>query len=149
MPSLRSIFSLLALGSVMVDNPMPRRLVANALRMIALVIASAVMAVALFLTIIAYFYKLMIANGVIELYAVSYIVLTIAVMTALLVLYTIHRAKKLVEEVNTATKKSVPLTSVMTDLVTSQAGSVAQAFLRGFLDKYHQKIDEKKNHGPE
>lgn len=135
MPSIRSILSLLALGSVMVDNPMPQRVLANALRVVALVIVSAMLAGALLLAVIAFFYKLMIANGIIELYAVSYIVLAIALIATFMIVYTVRRSKTLLEDVSTAVKKPVPLTTHL----TNQAGTVAEAFLHGFLNKLNEK----------
>jgi len=137
MPSIKSILSILALGSVMVDNPMPQRVLANALRVVALVIVSAMLVGALFLAVIGFFYKLMIANGVIELYAVSYIIIAIAVVAAILVTYTIKRSKTLLEDVSTSVKKPVPLTTHL----TNQAGTIAEAFLHGFLTKLNEKPD--------
>ena len=138
MPSFKSILSLLALGSVMVDNPMPERLVANALRVVALVIVSSMLTGALLLAVIAYFYKLMIANGVEELYAALYIVGAIAAITGGMVAYTINRSKNLLQVVKSSVKKPVPLTTHL----TNQAGSVAEAFLRGFISKVTEKQEQ-------
>lgn len=137
MPSIKSILSILALGSVMVDNPMPHRVLGNALRVVALVIVSAMLAGALLLAIIAYFYKLMLANGINELYATGYIVGAIAFLSVGVIAYTINRSKNLLEDVNASVKKPVPLTTHL----TNQAGEVAEAFLRGFLTKLNEKQD--------
>lgn len=139
MPGIKSILSLLALGSVMVDNPMPQRLVANALRVVALVIVSSMLVGGLVLAIVAYFYKLMLANGILELHAIGYIVGVIAVLSAILIAVTVNRSKYLLEVVSTSVKKPIPLTTHL----ANQAETVVGAFISGFLERYTKDSEER------
>jgi hypothetical protein len=133
MPSLRSILSLLALGSVMVDNPMPQRVLARAVRVVALVILASMLFAALLLTVLACGYKEMISRGVAEANAMWYVLGIIFVIAAGVIIAACNATKGLLDEVKATVKKPIPLT----EHLTQQAGNVVEAFVSGFLSRYH------------
>jgi hypothetical protein len=132
MPSFRTILNLLALGSVMVENPMPQRVIANAIRVVALVVMSTLLAAVLLVSGLAFGYQLMIHNGIDGIDAALYCFGVVAVITVIVVYFTVQKSKTLLTDIGSNTKKSVPLTTHLAD----QATDVVDAFVSGFLSRY-------------
>jgi len=131
MPSIRSILSILALGSVMVDNPTPRRIISKALYVVALVILSALLTGALLLSIVTFLHQLFLSNGVPRVEAALYVMGIIFAITAAAAVLTISYVRKLLQEVDLSAKKPVPLTSHL----GGQAVNVAEAFFNGLIGR--------------
>jgi hypothetical protein len=135
MPSLRSILSLLALGSVMVDNPFPQHLIAKAIRVVALVILASMLVGAFILTLVACGYKQMIVHGITEADAMLYTLGIVFLIAVAVIMMAYNGTNNLLAEVKANIKKPIPLTTHL----TNQAGNVVEAFIVGFLDRYNNK----------
>lgn len=131
MPGIRTIMNILALGSVMVDNPKPRRMIKRALCVVGLVILSAMLVGALLLTAIAYIYQLFLTNGFLPIEAGIYVFAIVFALTILFIGITIHCSKNLLSDVNENSRKPVPLTTHL----GVQAGNVIEAFVDGILKR--------------
>jgi len=133
MPSLRSIFSLLALGSVMVDNPMPQRILARAIRVAAFVILGSMLTGAFLLAIIAFIYKAMVSHGIPETDAMLYILGIIFIVMVGVIITAYNATNHLLDEVKVGLKKPMPIT----EHLGGQAGTIIDSFVRGFLSRYN------------
>lgn len=131
MLNIRTLLSLLAMGSVMVDNPFPTKdLVRRAVQVIVGVTLGAVMVGALLLALVLFSYQTMtITYGIAPLEAALYIVLGIAALTLIAILYAVMSIKKLGENLPKSLKKNIPFTSHL----GNEAGLVVQSFLRGLM----------------
>lgn len=131
MPLLKSLLSLLAMGSVMIEDPVPQNLVSKVLRTVALVVVTSVLFVALLLTGFVSLYHYLLSLNIPELDASLYIMGGIAALTAIAGLITVRQACCLKQSLRHSIKKPVPLTSHLTDEVTT----VVKSFFNGLMSK--------------
>lgn len=132
MSTIRTILSLLAAGTVMVDSPLPKRLVNKVVHVVAAVVLSAVLVGALLFATTVYVYQLMVTTyGLAPMDAVLYLLVAIALLTAAAVICTTLCVRNLVDAVPRSIKKNIPIASHLGNEVTQ----VAQAFFRGLTGK--------------
>lgn len=129
--NLKSIFSLLALGSVMVDNPLPQRIISKLLWVIALVVVSSILVGALLLAAIICGYEQLVAHGIPQLDAALYMIAGLLALAGTAIVSTNCYVKKLLNDVRANFKRPMPLTSHL----TSQAGSIFDSFVDGFMNR--------------
>ena len=131
MPSLRSILSLLALGSVIVESPVPKRLIQKALYMLGMIVFICISVGAFLLAAIIYGYQALVEHGYQPLEAGLYLLGGMAVLVIIAIISSISAGRQLVEEMKFGIKKSVPLTTHL----TNEVSSVAEAFIRGLINR--------------
>jgi len=131
MPSLRSILSLLALGSVMVENPIPELLIKKAACVIGMIVFSCVMVGALLLAAIIYGYQAMLEHGYSPMQAGLYITGGLFVVSFISVMCSMSSAEKLMGELKGSLKKNVPLTTHL----GNEASNLVEAFIAGFMNR--------------
>lgn len=131
MINLKSILSLLALGSVMVDNPLPQRIVSRFLWGVALVVLSSILIGALLLAGVVLGYQQLVNHGYPETQALLYIIGGIAALVLVGVIATSCLVKRLLNDLRTNIRRPVPLTSHL----GSQASSIFESFVDGLLNR--------------
>lgn len=131
MINLRSILSLLAMGSVVIDNPVPKRFVGKALSCVALVVITCLLSIALILAGFFCFYTYMISIGYTSLEASLMIAGGIGTMTAIAAIFMARSVKALMKSINSDFKRSVPLPSH----IANQTGNVIEAFVEGLMNR--------------
>lgn len=131
MPSLKSILGLLALGSVMVDNPIPERLIKKVACVVMMIVFSCILVGALLLAAIIYGYQALVDHGYSNMEAGLYIVGGLAALAAISVGMSVGSFRTLLVEFKTGLKKNVPLTTHL----TTEATNIAEAFLNGLLNR--------------
>lgn len=132
MPSLKTLLSLLAVGSVMIDNPLPKRIVSKVVCAVAAVFISTVMIGALLLALTVYAYQTMVlVHGFAPLEASLYILGVISVLTLIALIFAVCAVKKVVKVIPRSIKKNVPITTHL----GNEAVTVVQAFLNGVMGK--------------
>lgn len=131
MPSLKTLFSLLALGSVMVDNPLPERLIKKVVCVVVMIVFSCIVVGALLLAAIIYGYQAMLDHGYTAMQAGMYITGGLAAIAAVSVALSVSEAKKMLIELKSSLKKNVPLPTHL----ANEATNIAEAFLNGLLNR--------------
>lgn len=133
--NIKTILGLLAAGTVMVDNPLPKRLVSRVVRVIALVLLSVVLATALLLAASVYAYQYMtMAYSMAPLDAALVLVGALGAISVLVIAIAVFCARKLINDVPQSIKKTIPVTAHLGNEVMT----IAQAFFRGLTGKNEQ-----------
>lgn len=138
MLNFRTILGLIAAGSVMVDNPLPKKIISKVICVVASVVLSAVMIGALLLAGIMYAYQLMTVRydfGSLE--ASLYIVGAMGLLSTIAVIFVVCSIRKLVDALPKSLKKNVPLTTHL----GNEATQVVQSFINGLMGKTERHHD--------
>lgn len=133
--SIKTILSLLAAGTVMIDSPLPRRVVSKVVYVVAAVVISAILVGALLLAATLYVYQLLITSyGLAPMQASLYIIAVMTILSVIAIVFAAISIRNLAEAIPRSLKKNVPLASHL----GNEAAVVAQAFFRGLMGKNEQ-----------
>lgn len=130
MVHLRSILSLLALGSVVVKSPVPDRLIKKIACVLGMVFLCSMLIGALLLAASVYGYNYLVAQGYEPMESGVYVLCGMLALIVLAVSVTAQYADSALDELKASLKKSVPLTTHL----TNEVGSIVEAFFKGLMD---------------
>lgn len=132
MPGIKTLLGLLAAGSVMIDNPLPKHLISKVICVVATVVISAVMVGALLLAGMIYGHQIMVMQyGFTPLEASLCILGVMTCLTILAIIFAVISVRALVGIIPKSIKKNVSITSHLGNEVTQ----VVQAFFNGLTGK--------------
>lgn len=131
MINLRSILSILAMGSVVIDNPIPKGFVAKAIKAVALVVSSCLLLIALIMAGFFSLYNYLLVTGYTSLESSLVIAAGIGALTLVVVLFAINALTALMNSLSTDFKRNVPLPLH----IANQTSGAIEAFVDGLMSR--------------
>ncbi len=127
----QSLLSLLALGNVMIEDPVSPSVISRALRTLALVVINSLLIVAVLLTGFVCLYHYLITMGFSELRASLLVLCGLTLIAIISTLLTLRHSRCLTKSLRSILRRPVSLTAH----IANEATSVVTSFVDGLLKR--------------